>query len=303
VKIRLAAPAKINLSLRCLGRRPDGYHEIDTTMVALELCDRVEVTASAGTGGVTLVVDGPADVPRDGTNLVVRAAAAVLARRGGARELALFLAKEIPSAAGLGGGSSDAAAAAFGAALALGGGADGLAELAAELGSDCPFFLQARDSGLARCRGRGEVVEPLPALPQLGVLLVTPDVAAPTAQVYAGWRPADASGAADDPASWSSLALDELRGALRNDLEAAALRVVPGLAAWRRMLDAGGIGHARLAGSGSSFHALFATLAAAQEAAARMSGIAARAGARPRLIRAVRTARHGVQVLDGKRSG
>lgn len=305
MNVRLKAPAKINLNLFCLGRRPDGYHQVDTTIAAISLYDEVAVTAKPGTGQVHLEVAGAKDVPTDGKNLAFQAASAVLARSGGRQDVDIHLEKQIPTAAGLGGGSSDAAAAALGTALATGlglGAARGILKVLATLGSDCPFFLAARDTGLARCRGRGEEVTPLPALGQRGVLLVTPDVQAETQKVYHGWRPTDAT-AVDSPEDWNALSIDAARAALKNDLEGAALRSIAGLTAWRRLLDDSGLRHARLAGSGSSFFALFASVRDAQNAEALLKGKAARNGLRPRLIRALRTVPRSIEVLQEKRSG
>lgn len=297
MRVRLRAPAKVNLCLRVLGRRPDGYHEVETTLLAVDLADALEVALLPGTGRVHLGVSGADDVPQDGTNLAARAAAAVLERSGATGvDLALALAKAIPAAAGLGGGSSDAAAAALGAARALG--ADGLdlAELVGRLGSDCPFFLSG--TGLARCTGRGESVRPLGPPPAWSLLLMTPAAGAPTARVYAAWRAADARAPSAEPDAWAALAPLEARGRLLNDLEPAALRAVPELRAWRALLDACGLSHARLAGSGSSFFALYGALEEAAEAARALSAAADRAGLRPRFCGAVRAARGGVQVLS-----
>ena len=170
-RVRVRAPAKVNLSLAVLGRRPDGFHELDTVLMALAFGDVLEVSERADEA-FELVVRGPAaaGVPSDGSNLALRAAAAlsVLARsRGPApRGVRIELEKHVPPAAGLGGGSSDAAAAALACAALWGLDPDAPEVLAvlAELGSDCPFFMAARKSGLARCTGRGERVEPLTAL-------------------------------------------------------------------------------------------------------------------------------------------
>ena len=302
MKVSLRAPAKVNLSLHVLGRRPDGYHAVRTTLLAVDLADRLELRARAGSGRVSLEVSGDPSVPADGTNLAARAAAAVLVRAGSPEvDLELLLAKAIPAAAGLGGGSSDAAAAALGAARALGLAHPDLGALLAELGSDCPFFASA-PSGFARCTGRGELVEPLGAPPPFSLLLVTPALAAPTARVYAAWRPADAGGDAGSD-DWTGLRMDEARALLVNDLEPAALRAVPGLASWRALLDGRGLGHARLAGSGSSFFALFAELDEARDAAGALATDAARSGLGVRLCRAVRAAGHGALVVSEKSSG
>jgi 4-diphosphocytidyl-2-C-methyl-D-erythritol kinase len=164
--VALLAPAKINPWLAVRAKRPDGYHEVDTCLCALSLCDRL-VLERSDTGRLELELAGPAatpDVPADESNLAARALARALAllrakrvvgERDGAR---LRLEKHVPSRAGLGGGSSDAAAAFVGLELLYGadvGEATRTHELA-ELGSDCAFFAVARESGLARCTGRGE---------------------------------------------------------------------------------------------------------------------------------------------------
>jgi 4-diphosphocytidyl-2-C-methyl-D-erythritol kinase len=304
MKLGLRAPAKVNLSLRILGRRADGYHELRTTLLAVDLADRLALSARPGSGRVELRVSGPPGVPADASNLAARAAALVLERAGGrGSDLELDLSKEIPAAAGLGGGSSDAAAAALGAARALSAQHLDLALLVAELGSDCPFFVAAARTGLARCTGRGERVEPLRTPPPWGVLLVTPQAEASTARVYAAWRPSDAAPSSEEPEDWSGLGLAEARAALANDLEPAALRAVPELAAWRALLDAQGLAHARLAGSGSSFFALYGARAEADEAARALLGAAARAGLHPRLCRAARAAGHGARVVSEISSG
>jgi len=238
-RVRVRAPAKVNLSLAVLGRRADGYHEVDTRMLALELADELELWREPG-GRVRLELSGPfatADVPTDETNLAARAVREVLRSAGSPSGIGLRLRKQIPSGSGLGGGSSDAAAAWIGGATLLGldpWSQAGEAALAA-LGSDCVFFWKAAKTGYARCLGRGERVEPaaLPASPGC-VALVVPSVACPTAQVYAAFRG---------------------RSGRANDLEPAALEAVPELRAWRKALDFCGGTHWQLSGSGSAFFA------------------------------------------------
>jgi 4-diphosphocytidyl-2-C-methyl-D-erythritol kinase len=278
-KLRVEAPGKVNLVLRVLGRRADGYHELDTTLLAIDRVD--ELVVRRAPEGLRLSVAGPcadADVPRDGSNLAALAAALVLER---ARELgrlpqglglSLELEKRLPSQAGLGGGSSDAAAALEGAARLLG--LDPLEatlrEQLAVLGSDCPFFLEARSTGLARCRGRGERVEPIgvdpigggPAAARALVVLV-PEIRCSTARVYAAFRPKDvARGRVAD--FRPEAPLQEARAALVNDLEPAAIRSHPGLAPVRADLERVGAGHFRLCGSGSAFFGLFDGVAEAE---------------------------------------
>ena len=289
-RVRALAPAKVNPTLAVLGRRPDGYHELATTIVALELGDRLELEPRAEEG-VALELSGPEaseDVPRDGRNLAVRGAEAVLElarERGapGARGLSLRLEKLVPSQAGLGGASSDAAAAVLAAEALLGLALDRAERLAllASLGSDCAFFAAAADTGAALCTGRGELVEPRATpWPGAAVAILTPDVRCATGDVYRALGPA-LSGARGLPTVASAALespVERARELFANDLEAAALRAVPGLAPWREALDASGAGHFRLSGSGSSFFGLYAARGAALEALARVSReLAARA--------------------------
>jgi 4-diphosphocytidyl-2-C-methyl-D-erythritol kinase len=180
-------PAKLNLGLEVIGRRPDGYHELVTIFVPLSLADTLTV-AHAGT--LTLSCSDPLLATPD--NLCLRAARAIQAATGERRGAHLTLTKRIPVAAGLGGGSSDAAAA----LLLLNtlwetGLTDAeLAGLARELGADVPFFLTG---GAALARGIGDELTPLPASPACWSVLVTPDVAVldKTARLYRALTPAD----------------------------------------------------------------------------------------------------------------
>ena len=178
------APAKINRELRLGGLRPDGYHEIRSRLVSIDLADRM--TVETGAGFLELVGEG-IPVPGDESNLVVRAARALAERMGRAPDARIFLEKRIPVGAGLGGGSSDAARALFllsrlwESAL----GEEELVSLAALLGSDVPFFLTG---GEADVEGRGERVTPLPDSPPEELLLLVPPFAIATADVYAAHR-------------------------------------------------------------------------------------------------------------------
>ena len=279
---RALAPAKVNLTLDVLGRRADGYHELDTTMVALGLADVLGARRMPRTG-LALRLSGPhaGGIPGDERNLAWRAAAAVLdaAERAGALGrgcgLELELAKEIPDQAGLGGGSSDAAAALLAAEAALGFELDARARRAvlAELGSDCVFFLEAAATGFARCRGRGEQVEPwAPVFQEWSVALIAPEVRVPTAAVYAalGRSLYTLPRAPNVRASPLSSSEHDARAALRNALEPAALALFPDLRAWRRLLDECGASHFRLCGSGSSFFGLYRS---AEQAALELAAI------------------------------
>ena len=221
--IEALAPAKLTLSLRITGVRDDGYHEIDAEMVTLDLCDRLEIHPSSGGAADVRMLDAAGDdfpgVPPAAGNLVERALA--LAGRG-AR---VTVHKRIPAGAGLGGGSADAAA-----VLRWAGFTDTVR--AASIGADVAFCLSG---GRARVRGVGEVVEPLAYVREQYTLLLVP-LSCSTAAVYAAW---DELGGPTGPAG--------------NDLEAAALRVAPELAAWRDELGDATGQTPRLAGSGSTW--------------------------------------------------
>jgi 4-diphosphocytidyl-2-C-methyl-D-erythritol kinase len=183
------APAKLNLFLDVLDRRGDGYHELATLMVPLRLQDSLSLVPTPPGGNRPASIEFSLEagrwndgVPADSSNLVVRALELLRRRSGCDLGAQVTLMKRIPTAAGLGGGSSDAAA-----ALRMANRAWGLdwelqrlASLAAELGSDVPFFLE---HGAAICRGRGELVERIAAVP-LHVVIVKPPVALSTAEVY-----------------------------------------------------------------------------------------------------------------------
>ena len=181
-EVRAVAPAKVNLHLRILGRRTDGYHDLQTVFQAVDLSDVLHVRRAGA--GVQLVVERGEAGPVE-ENLVVRAARAFLAAAGLSGEgLRMRLEKRIPVGAGLGGGSSDAAAMLlaldrlFPGAVASG----RIAELAAGIGSDVPFFLGA--SPLALGRGRGEVLEAIEPLPSLAGVVVSPPVQVSTREAY-----------------------------------------------------------------------------------------------------------------------
>lgn len=307
--VRALAPAKVNLTLQVLAKRPDGYHEIRSWMLALGLCDRVSVRAT-GSGRVEARVHGPAasaDVPSDAENLAVRAAEALLdeARARGlvgpSTGLDLDLEKHVPSRAGLGGGSSDAAAAWIAARRALSVDVpDEVGELAlARLGSDCVFFQKAH-TGLGIATGRGEVVERADApIPRWSIALVTPECGAATATVYRAVV-ARALPRERDPSTVRARITEPATHARRwieNDLEAAAIAAVPALAAWRSSLDRADCAHWKLCGSGSSWFGLYDTDDDAQAALRRVESDARALGLGMRLARVVRAAGHGAVLV------
>ena len=279
MRVSTPAPAKINWTLEVLGRRPDGYHEVRTILQTVDLCDRVTVSPAselelalsgpAGRAGLPLAETSPAE------NLAYRAAALLRDRSGrpvrGAR---IELEKTIPAGAGLGGGSSDAAATfrALDRLWGLGLAPRELALLGAQLGADVPFFLLG---GTALGRGRGDEVTPLPDVPSQCLLLVVPRTrpAGKTAAMYARLRPEHFS---------SGEASERLAAAIRegaapsdhdvfNTFEAIAAEMLPEAAfAAERCLNLGLRPH--LAGSGP---ARFAFLPPDTESAAVKEALAA----------------------------
>jgi len=210
----LFAPAKLTWSLRVTGVRADGMHLIDAEMVTLDFGDSLEVSP-----GNLVTYAGTYSGEGDGTDLVSRALALL------DEERAIHVTKRVPPGAGLGGGSSDAAA------VLAAGGFDDL-DVAAALGADIAFCIHG---GRARVSGIGEVIEPLPFVDRT-VTLLTPPLHCSTPAVYRAW--------------------DELggpQGSMGNDLEPAALHVEPGLAQWRDRLSEHSGTQARLAGSGSTW--------------------------------------------------
>lgn len=291
--IRLA-PAKLNLTLAVLGRRGDGYHDLHSVVAPLALADRLSLARGHG-GADSLRVIGRDAGPAD-TNLVLRAISAARARLRGVVDpwaVAALLAKDIPVAAGLGGGSSDAAAALdavhdlwdVGAVLDPAAWSEHRMRIARELGSDVPLFLPG---GPVVLTGRGEHIEPLPPLRGRppGVLLVTPAAAASTPAVFAAL---DADPAARPPGSGSTRAASEHLAAewragmdaaalvvragvlaSANDLAAAADVVVPGLRPLRRALVRALGRPVGLSGSGPTLWVLYASGADAAAAADRV---------------------------------
>lgn len=300
--VRVLAPAKINPWLQVLGRRSDGFHELDLGYLAVDVCDVVVVHLVAATDACAErvrthtfgplasvdIVDGPRNLAWRAAKLAWDQAAlsGSLDTRAASAGLLVELEKHIPSQAGLGGASSDAAAAWLGARAVLGLGAPDSAAFAAfaALGADCAFFASV-PTGYAHGRGLGDQLEILPAA-SWHVGLLTPDVGCPTAQVYAalGLEPRAALRAAHTPPR---------RGA--NDLEAPAMRIEPQLNQWREVLRAAGCDSWFLTGSGSSFCGLYEDASACRAAVARLEQALNRVSFTPRLLRCS-TARAGLQV-------
>jgi len=267
--VLVRAPAKINLWLNVVGRRADGYHLIDSLVAFTDLADEIEAVPA---GRLALTVDGPlAPALADETdNLVLKAARLLADRAGVAPRAALHLTKRIPVAAGLGGGSADAAAALqalvelWRIALPV----EELFDLAGRLGADVPTCLGGRP---ALVSGVGERLAPAPPLPPCAILLVNPGVALPTAQVFAA-RHGDFSRARPLTEPWTDLSSFVAALAGRgNDLTDPAIALRPVIAevlAFLRRSE--GALHAAMNGSGATCFALYETDELAHRAAAQV---------------------------------
>ena len=256
--LTVRAHAKVNLDLRVLETRRDGFHDLRTVFQSLELHDTITVTARRGP--FALRCRQP-DVPRDDTNLAWRAARALwgtLGRDGELRDVSVTIVKQIPVCAGLGGGSTDAAATLRALArlwhVSARPRVHELGELAASLGADVPFFLWG---GTALGLGRGDVIYPLVDLPQYWVVLVLPQAGVKTAEAYA-WYDEDREGSGmrrrrhASPVVWPVQVADMV-----NDLEGPVVRRIPEIgAAQSALLATGAVGSA-VSGSGSAVFGLF----------------------------------------------
>jgi 4-diphosphocytidyl-2-C-methyl-D-erythritol kinase len=241
-------PAKVNLALEILGKRPDGYHEISTVLQAIDLFDRLTMEEAED---LSLVTTDPA-LPVDDANLVIRAARALGAAAGVRRGARIALDKRIPVAAGLGGGSSDAAATlvALNRLWGLRWSVGRLTELAVGLGMDVPFFL---GRGRALGTGRGERLEPLPADGGYALVLANPNFPLSTRESYArvpaGWQ-AEAKGTRAVMAALRIRSAAELGTALTNHLEDVVAPAVPAIGQMKAALLAAGALGAAMSGSG-----------------------------------------------------
>jgi 4-diphosphocytidyl-2-C-methyl-D-erythritol kinase len=276
ISIELDAPAKVNLGLRIVGRRADGYHELESLFAPIDLADAIALTVEWGRGAdVELALaDDAGGAPSGDDNLAVRAARAFLAESGVAARVAIRLTKRTPVAAGLGGGSSDAAAVLRGLAQAFPGALPGpaLEALALRLGADVPFFLNPRPAWVT---GIGERREPLGGVPALPLLLANPGEPLATREVF---RAFDALGVphaarAEPPRSLARELADDgaLASRLHNDLEAPAVRLCPAIARLRTQLARAGARAVGMSGSGATVYGVFADRAAARAAEAALA--------------------------------
>jgi 4-diphosphocytidyl-2-C-methyl-D-erythritol kinase len=247
--MQLWAPAKVNLSFQIKGRRPDGFHEIETLMVPISLADRITIEKSEDAGAIHFSCDDPS-LPVGEDNLVIRAAKLFREQTGNTAGITIVLEKKIPHGAGLGGGSSDATSTLMGLNELFQAGLrdDELLKLAAKLGSDVPFFVSR---SAAICRGRGELVTPVTLETKFRLLLLKPEFGVPTPWAYRRWNDSGELTGID----YSPQELDGIR--LVNDLERPVFEKFVFLArlkTWLRRQPE--VAAALMSGSGSTLFAV-----------------------------------------------
>ena len=287
LKLTVRAHAKVNLDLRVLGIRSDGYHELRTVFQTIELHDTL--VCSDAPGPFTLKCKAPG-VPLDNRNLVWQAASALwtaLGRAGDVRDTVVSIDKKIPIQAGLGGGSADAAAALVGLGRLWGGAPLSLLrEVGATIGADVPFFLSG---GTALGLGRGEEIYPLVDLPAHFVVVVNPPFGVSTAEAYSWYDDDRAAGLKEPrelqllPVPWPTRAAQMI-----NDLEPPVVRRHPEITGLKATLREAGAVAAAMSGSGSAVFGLFRSRAAA----ARLIKPLSKAGNRAMLTRTITRAEY-----------
>ena len=287
LRLVVRAHAKVNLDLRIFGTRPDGYHELRTVFQSIELHDTL---ACAERPGPFTLKSRSTAIPLDHTNLVWKAASGLwkaLGRGGEPTDTAVTIDKVIPTEAGLGGGSADAAAALLAFARLWGGApVTLLREVAAGIGADVAFFLSG---GTALGLGRGEEIYPLVDLPPHWIVIVRPAFGVSTAEAYTWYDEDRVAGVKEQrelqvlPVPWPSRAAQMI-----NDLEPPVVRRHPEIAEIKDRLKAGGAVASAMSGSGSAVFGLFRT----RTAALRMLRPLAKGGARTLLTRTLTRAEH-----------
>jgi len=279
VSIILNAPAKVNLFLRVKGKRPDGYHNIETLFEKIALSDKI--TLEKMETGISVVSDEPA-LPLDGTNLAYQAASAVMERCSIDSGVRIAIEKRIPIGAGLGGGSSNAAAVLRGAndLFAAGLSTDELKELAGRIGADVPFFLS--DKSWAIGRETGDEIEEIECKAVFWHIIIAPRFEIRAGEAYAWFDNTGATGGGDLSAAVKAATGGDIRAlkvSMHNDLEGLALERSEDLRRLKRLLLEEGAAWALITGSGP---ALFGITQKEREVA-RLRGIIEEELARSRM--------------------
>ena len=274
--MKIRAPAKINLRLKVVGKRADGYHLLDTIMVPVSLYDEIEIRKSrmapthekTDDALIKITCDNPA-VPAGEENLAYRAAQLILKNRRRMPAVHIHIRKSIPLGTGLGGASTDAAATLVGLnrLLKLRLSFPQLEKMALSLGADVPFFIRARP---ARARGVGERLSPLGALPRIWSVIIYPGFPVSTAWVYRNLAAKLTKPIANTSIATSLKSFDQLSSLLENDLENVTLNRYPEIGVLKQKLLREGAPRVLMSGSGSSVFGIFASKQAALTAFERL---------------------------------
>ena len=270
MKLKIQARAKINWTLDVVGTLPNGYHDLDMLMQSVTLCDQMTMEEAPQ---LTLYVraQGRSFVPADGNNLVLKAAAALQAATGCTRGARITLKKYIPVAAGMGGGSSDAAAALVGLnrLWGLGLSPDKLEEIGLTVGADVPFCLHG---GTAMVTGIGETICPLPLLPPIAFVVAKPPEGISTAEAYRAVDAAPLTRRPDNAAARRAVQDGDLAALLPQFINVfSAATALPGVEQIRRAMLSHGAHAACMTGSGSAVFGVFVDDDAADRCAAALS--------------------------------
>ena len=273
--MKIRAPAKINLRLKVVGRRGDGYHLLDTIMVPVSLYDEIEIRklrsapkTKACAELIELTCDDPT-VPAGEDNLAYRAAQLIMNKSRKVQAVHIHIGKRIPLGGGLGGGSTDAAATLVGLNRLLGLRltVEKLETMALSLGADVPFFIRAKP---ARARGIGERLSGLSGLPRVWSVIIYPGFPVSTAWVYRNLPAKLTKPIVNTSIAPSLKSFDKLSNLLENDLEAVTLRRYPEIGVLKQKLLREGAPRVLMSGSGSSVFGIFASKRAALTAFERL---------------------------------
>ncbi|HSR13227.1 MAG TPA: 4-(cytidine 5'-diphospho)-2-C-methyl-D-erythritol kinase [Thermodesulfobacteriota bacterium] len=260
--MRVQSPAKVNLHLEVLEKRPDGYHDIQTLMHRIDLMDEIEIRAEGE--GIRLIADGEG-VPGDERNLIWKAARLFCRETGAPEGFEIRCRKAIPAGAGLGGGSGNAASVlmALNELLKTGAEEKFLMEMGARLGADVPFFIFRRP---ALARGKGEVLTPIAMPSPLWFLLLFPPFGISTAWAYETYDKMSPGKKTGTPIKDAYRSVGDLLPILKNDLELPAMCLHPEIGAMKEEMLRRGAAGALMTGSGSALFGLFAEEADARKA-------------------------------------
>lgn len=259
--LTLSAPAKINYLLDVIAKRPDGYHELRMIMQRINLCDQISLTVSSAPD-VFVTCNSPS-APSGSKNIAWKAARAFLDHAKSTKGVTIQITKNIPTAAGLGGGSSDAAAVLMGLneLLEIGYSDDTLMEIGCTLGADVPFFIYKKT---ALAEGIGEKFTPLPKMPKCWILLINPGVHVSTAWVYRSLQLTSTKELNKLPEFFKSI--NQVASILSNDLEAVTISAFPIIAEIKnRLMNSGAIG-SMMSGSGPTVFGIFDDFTVAEAA-------------------------------------